>query len=86
MIGDKVTIGYCDDMRSANGVTRHIAYFIEKAHSVQLNLLTDVQGLGTELPYQILKHASDTCMSVEGVRDYFSSPHSSLFVVEVEIS
>jgi hypothetical protein len=81
----RVVIGYCDDMTNPNGITKKVAYFVGLDHfGVQLNLLVDIDTI--TLPYTMLRHAADTCMSLEGVRDYFSSPHSSMFVVKEEIT
>jgi len=76
-----VWIGYCDDMTSPTAKTVNVACYKMGDGAIELLLKVDVE-LG--VTQYILEHARDTCMDLEGVKEYFSSPHSSLFVVETE--
>jgi hypothetical protein len=77
-----VFIGYCDDMTRTDAETIVVAFYRRKGAGFEMVLTSEDDDLGLAL--KILEHARDTCMSLEDIKEYFSSPHSSVFVVETE--
>jgi hypothetical protein len=83
MSAELVVIGYCDDMTNPNAASRNVGYYIMVAGEVQLAILAEANL--EKIPKDILINAAKTCSTLEEVKEIFTAPHSSLFVVGTEI-
>lgn len=78
-----VVIGYCDNMTSPSASFKRIAYYQKHEGKIVWDSLEIAEEDMNDFAKEILDTAANTCTTLEEVKEMFSSPHSSLQIMEI---